>query len=71
MADTKTKQKSDNKYSDKAQESINQTMKEFKAGKLKSSSGETVTDHGQAIAIAISEARRAGYKVPPEPDDDK
>lgn len=71
MADTKTKKKSDNKYSEKAQESINQTMKEFKAGNLKSSSGETVTERDQAIAIAISEARQAGYKVLPEPEDDK
>ncbi|HHX04231.1 MAG TPA: hypothetical protein GX733_08095 [Tissierellia bacterium] len=71
MADKKTKKKSDSKYSEKAKESINKTMKEFKAGKLKSSSGETVTDRDQAIAIAISQARQAGYKVPPEPDDDE
>lgn len=31
-------------------------MKEFKEGKLKSSSGEIVTDKSQAIAIAMSEA---------------
>jgi hypothetical protein len=31
-------------------------MREFKAGKLKSSSGEAVTDPKQAMAIALSEA---------------
>lgn len=66
MADKKQAKKSDKKYSDKAQEKISQTMKEFKEGKLKSSSGEKVTDRDQAVAIGISEAREAGYKVPPE-----
>lgn len=31
-------------------------MKEFKSGKLKSSSGEKVTSPQQALAIALSEA---------------
>ena len=34
-------------------------MREFKEGKLKSSSGETVTDPAQAKAIAYSESKRA------------
>jgi len=33
-------------------------MHEFKLGKLRSSSGEIVTDKDQAIAIAFSEARK-------------
>lgn len=33
-------------------------MHEWKAGKLKSSSGRKVTNIKQALAIAISEARR-------------
>jgi hypothetical protein len=33
-------------------------MHEFKAGKLKSSSGAKVTNPKQGIAIALSEARR-------------
>ena len=45
-------------------------MREFEDGKLKSSSGDKVTDRQQAIAIGISEAREAGYKVPDEEDDD-
>lgn len=40
-------------------------MKEMKAGKLKSGrSGKKVTSRKQAIAIGLSEARRAGGKVP-------
>ena len=31
-------------------------MQEFKLGKLKSSTGQTVTDKSQAIAIAFSES---------------
>lgn len=40
----------------KAQKKIALVMREFKAGKLKSSSGEAVTDPKQAMAIALSEA---------------
>jgi len=52
------------KYSKKAQEKIGEVMKEFKEGDLRSSSGDKVTDRDQAIAIGISEAERAGLKVP-------
>lgn len=41
---------------------IEKTLSEFKAGTLKSSSGQTVTNPKQGIAIAISEARRAAGK---------
>ncbi|MCU7618907.1 DUF6496 domain-containing protein [Chryseobacterium sp. PBS4-4] len=52
------------KYSEKAQEKVGKVMKEFKEGKLKSSSGEKVTDKKQAVAIGISEAKEKGLKVP-------
>jgi hypothetical protein len=52
------------KYSDKAQDKIGKVMHEFKEGKLKSSSGERVTDRKQAVAIGISEAKEKGLKVP-------
>ncbi|ADY53049.1 hypothetical protein Pedsa_2504 [Pseudopedobacter saltans DSM 12145] len=52
------------KYSKKAQNKIEGVMKEFKEGKLKSSSGDKVTDRKQAVAIGISEAREKGLKVP-------
>lgn len=54
-----------NKYSPKAQQVIEKTMKEFHAGKLKSgSSGGKVTSRKQALAIGISEARAKHYKTP-------
>lgn len=37
-------------------------MHEYKQGKLKSSSGEKVTDPKQAIAIALSEQERSRSK---------
>ncbi len=52
------------KYSKKAQEKIGEVMHEFKEGKLKSSAGKKVKDREQAIAIAISEAKEKGLKVP-------
>ena len=56
------------KYGKKASEKIGQTMHEWKRGTLKSGgSGKKVTSRKQAIAIGISQARRAGYKVPREP----
>lgn len=55
------------KYGKKAQEKIARTMREFKRGTLKTPAGKKVTSREQAIAIGLSQARRAGYKVPPEP----
>lgn len=55
------------RYSEKAQDKIGDVMKEFKEGKLKSSSGEKVTNRKQAIAIGISEAEQKGLKVPKKP----
>ena len=43
-------------------------MKAMKQGKLRSSSGQKVTNPKQAIAIGLSEARKEGEKVPPPPD---
>ena len=51
------------KYSESAQEKIGDVMHEFKRGKLKSGSGEKVTNHKQAIAIGISEAHKMGLKT--------
>lgn len=52
------------KYSKKAQDKIEKVMHEKKRGTLRSGSGQKVTSRKQAIAIAISEAREAGAKVP-------
>ena len=54
------------KYGPKAQEKVEENMREMKEGKLKSSSGQKVTNPKQAVAIGLSEARKAGGKVPPE-----
>ena len=53
------------KYSKKASEKIERTLHEWKRGTLKSGSGGKITSQKQAIAIGLSQARRAGYKVPP------
>jgi hypothetical protein len=56
-----------NKFGPKAQEKVEKAMHEMKAGKLKSGkSGHKVTSKKQAIAIGLSEARKAGGKVPKE-----
>ena len=52
------------KYGEKAQEKVEKAMHERKKGTLKSGSGKKVTSKKQAIAIGLSEARKAGGKVP-------
>jgi hypothetical protein len=52
------------KYSKKAQDKVKKVMREKKEGKLKSGSGKKVKSRKQAIAIGLSEARKAGAKVP-------
>ncbi|MDQ6675976.1 MAG: DUF6496 domain-containing protein [Acidobacteriota bacterium] len=50
-----------------ASKKVGTVMHEFKTGKLKSSSGQKVTNPKQAIAIGLSEARAEGDDVPPKP----
>jgi hypothetical protein len=53
------------KYGKKSQDKVEKAMHERKRGTLKSgSSGKKVKSRKQAIAIGLSEARRAGGKVP-------
>jgi len=53
------------KYGKKASEKVERAMHERKRGTLMSGgSGKTVKSRKQAIAIGLSEARRAGAKVP-------
>jgi hypothetical protein len=53
------------KYGKKASEKVEKAMHERKQGTLKSGgSGKKVTSKKQAIAIGLSEARKAGGKVP-------
>ena len=52
------------KYGKKAQKKVKKVMHERKTGTLRSGSGRKVTSRKQAIAIGLSEARKAGAKVP-------
>ncbi len=48
----------------KGRSKIGKVLREFKAGTLRSSSGRKVTKRSQAVAIALSEAREAGARIP-------
>jgi hypothetical protein len=62
------KSSSTRKYSPSASKNVEAEMREMKKGKLTSGrSGKKVTNPKQAIAIGLSEARKAGKKVPPAP----
>ena len=53
----------------KGDQKIEKVMHEFKEGTLKSGKGGKggkVTSRKQAIAIALSEARKAGARIPPK-----
>jgi hypothetical protein len=53
------------KYGKKAQQKVKKTLHEYKRGKLRSGrSGQKVKSRKQAIAIGLSQARKAGGKVP-------
>ena len=66
------------KYGPETHAVVEREMKAMHEGKLRSGGdfeaslrsggGEKVTDRRQAIAIALSEARREGDKVPPNPN---
>ena len=43
---------------------VHKVMKEYKEGSLKSGSGGKVKSRKQAVAIALSEARKSGAKIP-------
>lgn len=47
-----------------AKDKVHVVMKEYKRGTLHSGSGAKVTNPKQAIAIALSEARKKGAKIP-------
>jgi hypothetical protein len=52
------------KYGRAASKNVERTMRRRKKGTLKSGSGRKVKSRKQAIAIALSEAREKGAKVP-------
>ena len=58
------------KYGKSASRKVERAMRERKKGTLRSGrSGKRVTSREQAIAIGLSEARRAGAKVPKRSSD--
>ncbi len=63
----KTKASKKRSMQAKGKKKIEEVMHEFKEGTLKSGrggKGRKVTKRKQAIAIALSEARKAGAKIP-------
>lgn len=53
------------KYGKKSQQKVRKALHEMHEGKLKSGkNGKKVTNPKQAIAIGLSQARKAGGKVP-------
>jgi len=52
------------KKSSTGKSKVHKVMKEHKEGKLKSGSGKKVKSRKQAVAIALSEARKSGAKIP-------
>jgi len=54
------------KYSKKASEKVEKAVHEMKEGDLKTGTGKKVTSRKQAVAIGLSQARKAGAKVPKE-----
>ncbi len=51
------------KAATKGKQKIQKVMKEHKEGKLRSGSGGKVKSRKQAVAIALSEARKAGSPI--------
>ena len=63
---------SDAKSKSIVKEKMSETMHDLKHGELKSgASGKKVKNPKQAIAIGLSEARRAGADIPPLPNKTK
>lgn len=52
------------KATSKGRSKVHKVMKEKKEGTLRSGSGKKVTSRKQAVAIALSEARKSGAKIP-------
>ena len=72
MAGTSRRRKSNGskRYGKKAATKVERAMHEMKRGTLKSGgSGKKVRSRKQASAIGLSEARRAGGKVSPNPNE--
>jgi hypothetical protein len=60
--------KAPRKYSEAASRKVETELRAMKDGTLRSGSGQKVTNRKQAIAIGLSEARKAGMKAPAKSD---
>jgi hypothetical protein len=60
------KSASKKKTSAKGKAKVGKVMREYKHGQLKSGGRAKVKNRKQAVAIALSEARRSGAKVAPK-----
>ena len=52
------------KSTSRGEAKVEKVMHEHKEGTLKASSGKKVTSRQQAVAIALSEARKSGARIP-------
>lgn len=64
MATKSSQSHSSSRTRSKGKRKIHKVMKEHKSGTLKSGSGKKVKSRKQAVAIALSEARKSGAKIP-------
>jgi hypothetical protein len=64
MATKKKSSASKKSASTKGRGKVKKVMHEYKHGELKSGGRKKVTNPKQAIAIALSEARQSGAKIP-------
>jgi len=63
---TSKKGSSRKRASTKGRGKVEKVMHEYKHGELKSGGRKKVKNRKQAVAIALSEARRSGAKIPPK-----
>jgi hypothetical protein len=61
---TKVSSRSSSGARSKGKRKIHKVMEEYKEGKLESANGKEVKSRKQAVAIALSEARKSGAKIP-------
>ena len=52
------------KAAGKGKAKVEKVMHEYKEGTLKSGSGQKISSRKQAVAVALSEARKAGARIP-------
>jgi hypothetical protein len=52
------------KTATKGKGKVEKVMHEFKEGTLKSGSGKKIANRKQAVAVALSEARKSGARIP-------